>query len=272
MKQEIPSATVHTGPLRRALRNPRWMLGLASVAVLAAFASCVTVNRVVMVPPRIAGAEYVGSADCAQCHENITKGFPTATHAKLQAEGPNAMEMGCESCHGPGSLHTQSGGAPHTIINPRKSPDTCFQCHLDKRGEFHLPHSHPVLAGKMSCGDCHDPHKGPAVVAGGTSLLAENDTCLQCHSQQRGPHVFEHEASREGCLTCHKPHGSVNARMLTERNNTLCLKCHFQQQTTPGRIFIGGQDHTTRLARGTCWSAGCHEAVHGSQVNSSLRF
>jgi hypothetical protein len=23
---------------------------------------------------------------------------------------------------------------------------------------------------------------------------------------------------------------------------------------------------------GTCWSAGCHEAVHGSQVSSSLRY
>jgi hypothetical protein len=26
------------------------------------------------------------------------------------------------------------------------------------------------------------------------------------------------------------------------------------------------------LSQGTCWTAGCHEAVHGSRVNSSLRF
>jgi hypothetical protein len=26
------------------------------------------------------------------------------------------------------------------------------------------------------------------------------------------------------------------------------------------------------VQRGTCWSAGCHEAVHGSHVSSSLRF
>jgi hypothetical protein len=60
--------------------------------------------------------------------------------------------------------------------------------------------------------------------------------------------------------------------MLTERNNNLCLKCHFQQVKPGGAILIGGSDHTARLQRGTCWTAGCHEAVHGSRVNSSLRF
>jgi predicted CXXCH cytochrome family protein len=84
--------------------------------------------------------------------------------------------------------------------------------------------------------------------------------------------VFEHEVMREGCTTCHAPHGSVNARLLIARNATLCLRCHFQQQTTTGKIYIGTQDHTSFLSRGTCWSAGCHEAIHGSQVNDHLRF
>jgi hypothetical protein len=26
------------------------------------------------------------------------------------------------------------------------------------------------------------------------------------------------------------------------------------------------------LPQGTCWSAGCHEAIHGSQVNGHLRY
>jgi predicted CXXCH cytochrome family protein len=102
--------------------------------------------------------------------------------------------------------------------------------------------------------------------------MSENETCAKCHSVQFGPFVFEHEALREGCTTCHQPHGSVNEKMLVTRNATLCLRCHFQQQTATGKIFIGGQDHTTRLSRGACWSAGCHEAVHGSQIGSSMRF
>jgi hypothetical protein len=39
-----------------------------------------------------------------------------------------------------------------------------------------------------------------------------------------------------------------------------------------GQLLIGGVDHTSHVRQGTCWSAGCHEAVHGSQVNSSLRY
>jgi hypothetical protein len=26
------------------------------------------------------------------------------------------------------------------------------------------------------------------------------------------------------------------------------------------------------LPQGTCWSAGCHEAIHGSNVNGHLRY
>jgi DmsE family decaheme c-type cytochrome len=197
--------------------------------------------------------------------------FRTASHARLMARGPNAMSAGCESCHGAGSLHSESGGDVSLIVNPEKSPNICFDCHLDVRGSFNLPHRHPVPE-QLTCTDCHDPHKGDAIMGGGTALLSQNETCLECHSAQRGPHVFEHEAMREGCTTCHLPHGSVNARMLAQRNATLCLKCHFQEQRTAGRVFIGGFDHTTFLPQGTCWSAGCHEAVHGSQVNSSLRY
>jgi DmsE family decaheme c-type cytochrome len=188
------------------------------------------------------------------------------------AKGGNAQDIGCESCHGPGSLHAKAGGGRDNIVNPNSSPETCFQCHLDKRGEFSLPNAHPVLAGKMSCSDCHEPHKGDAILENSGSIDGLNATCTKCHVQQAGPYVFEHEASREGCVVCHNPHGSINAKMLKARNQNLCLQCHFQQQTAPGVILIGGRDHASFLSRGTCWSAGCHESVHGSHVSSSLRF
>jgi len=241
---------------------------LAGVGVI----SCTSINRVEVAPPQIPGATYAGSESCEQCHQEIYRDFKTASHHRLKAPGDNAKNIGCESCHGPGSLHNQSGGAPDTIINPRKSPQTCFQCHLDKRAQFNLPSHHPVLEGKVSCGDCHNPHKGSVIMGGGTELMSQKDICAKCHTRQLGPFVFEHEAMREGCTMCHNPHGSVNARMLIARNATLCLRCHFQQQKSNGHIYIASQDHTSFLPRGTCWSAGCHEAIHGSQVNDHLRF
>ena len=236
-----------------------------------------------MAPPGIPGAEFVGSESCETCHENITRNFRTAAHARLKAQGDNAKNIGCESCHGPGSLHVKSGGAARTIVNPRRSPETCFQCHLNVRAQFQLPHRHPVLEGKMSCADCHNPHSGMPIKGGGTNVqqslkgggmafLSQNETCFQCHTVQRGPFVYEHEALRQGCVVCHSPHGSVNQRMLNTRNQTLCLKCHFQQQTEPGRIFIGDVDHSNFLPQGTCWSAGCHEEPHGSNVTPLFRY
>ncbi len=254
---------------RRWLTCLRWGLWAGPLVGLIA---CGTLSRTVVAPPTIPGASFVGTASCADCHEELVREFRTAVHANLQARGPNALDVGCESCHGPGSLHSESGGEPGTILNPRQDPQTCYQCHLATRAAFNLPHHHPVPEGRMTCQECHDPHRGPAVKGVGTSLVSASEGCTECHDTQRGPHVFEHEAMREGCTTCHQPHGSVNAKLLTQRNASLSLKCHIAERRPGGEVLIGGFDHALLLSQGTCWSAGCHEAVHGSQVSSSLRY
>lgn len=261
--------------VRERQNNLMWIAaGGASFTLV--LISCATTGRALMAPPGIPGATFIGSDACAECHEKINRDFRTADHAKLQAKGDNAKDIGCESCHGPGSKHKESGGELKTIVNPGKSPEACMQCHLDVKAQFSLPYSHQVMSGKMSCNDCHDPHKGSALKGGGTQISGANETCMQCHTQQRGPFVFPHDAVRDGCTSCHSPHGSVNQKMLTERNSNLCLKCHFQQQlgvAPADMIEIGGSAHsgTSRLSRGTCWTAGCHEAVHGSNVSNHLR-
>jgi predicted CXXCH cytochrome family protein len=260
-------------------------------AVLLAVISCSSISQQAVALPDVPGAKYIGSKECAQCHEEISKSFQTADHSRLVALGPNALGVGCESCHGPCSVHADSGGDTKTpfhytpgrplpvglggstdAMTPARATEiVCYSCHLDIRGQFELPSHHPVPEGRMTCILCHPPHKGSAIAGGSTALLAQEETCLQCHQAQRGPYVFEHEAMREGCTTCHTAHGSVNAKLLTVRDSNLCLSCHFQQ-VQGGAILIGGSDHTARLQQGSCWTAGCHEAVHGSRVNPSLRF
>jgi predicted CXXCH cytochrome family protein len=271
-------------------RAPALALAAAALVLALAAISCANPGRSVVLLPNVPGAKYIGSKECEQCHDELYKNFATADHARLMAPGTNALNAGCESCHGPCSLHSDSGGetlppytfrpgrsqtgsyGSRTAVEPARATETlCFQCHSDVRGQFSLPSHHPVPEGKVSCTDCHSPHKGSIQVGGGTSILSQNEMCQRCHVEQRGPYVFEHEAVREGCTTCHVPHGSVNPKLLTVRNANLCLKCHFQQQTATG-LLIGGSDHTLRVQQGTCWTAGCHEAVHGSRVSQALRF
>ena len=253
--------------------------GLALSAIV--LASCSTMPSNVVVPPQVEGATFVGNKTCVECHADYTRAFPFSPHARLHIEGaPHNDSAGCESCHGPGSLHVKAGGGRKLIVNPGRDPQACFTCHLDVHAQFKLPQHHPVLEGRMNCVHCHDPHGADIMKAShrtalgvrpATGMARLNESCAECHREQARPMVFHHEALREGCTVCHHPHGSIADKMLVQRDNNLCLKCHAQVATLGGQIFIGEVPHTAFISRGACWSAGCHTAVHGSNIDRKLR-
>lgn len=230
----------------------------------------IVVFFVLMAGAAWAEAEYVGMDTCAMCHEKIAKAFKRSEHSRIVAVSKR-KDQACETCHGPGGLHADAEGKANkhaTIINPGKNPEACYQCHLDKRGDFSLQYHHPVPEGKMSCTDCHDPHGEDAIKPNTiASLAGKNKLCAKCHKDQTMVFVYEHEALREGCTTCHAVHGSINDKMLVERDANLCLKCHYQANFP----FIGDRNHNTSTPQGPCWSGGCHTAVHGSNYNDHLR-
>jgi predicted CXXCH cytochrome family protein len=270
--------------VKKAQATTQALVGIvACIALAIVIVSCATVDRVVVAPPMIPGAKYVGMDQCALCHEKQVKDFNLTQHSRLQiraAQGKDEPEgLGCEGCHGPGSLHVDAGGGKGKFIISGKNPDACFQCHLDKKAEFSLQYHHPVIEGRMDCTACHNPHGANINTTIEMPMGRANETCAQCHRNQSRPHVFEHEALREGCVVCHNPHGSINPKLLVQRDNNLCLKCHAQvaSPTVSGATFIGTMPHagfgpTEFLKQGTCYSAGCHTAVHGSDVNSHLRY
>jgi hypothetical protein len=95
--------------------TPVWGRGLALsagvlVLVLAVISCRTGDNYSVVALPNVPGATYIGSKECEQCHDTIYRDFATADHARLIAEGKNGMNAGCESCHGPCSLHSEAGG------------------------------------------------------------------------------------------------------------------------------------------------------------------
>lgn len=237
--------------------------------------SCATIDMKYVIPPTIPGAEFVGMDGCADCHEKEAKNFARAKHARIHVkDGELAGLSGCESCHGPGSKHVDADDKDKkaTIVNPGKSSSECFRCHFDKEAEFNLPHRHPVVEGKMTCSDCHDPHGPDSKKPAGLAITRVNDACAECHREQARPHIYQHEALRDGCTVCHDVHGSINKKMLVQNDANLCLQCHAQVPTASGKIQIGGRDHTSFLSRGTCWSAGCHTGLHGSNIDSHLRY
>ncbi|HLD73528.1 MAG TPA: cytochrome c3 family protein [Bdellovibrionota bacterium] len=218
---------------------------------------------------KLKGATYVGVSTCTTCHEKQAQHFKMALHARVEVSGvENTHGTACEMCHGPGSLHVEGGGDKTKILNLKKDNQSCFNCHAEKKVEFKLKNHHPVLEGKMQCTDCHNPHAPDAKPWTAVSESGMNEACFKCHAEKRGPFAFEHEAISSSCIMCHNPHGSIHSKMLVQNDKNLCLKCHVQ----PNYPVIGGRNHSNYANQGTCWSAGCHTAVHGSNFDDHLRY
>jgi hypothetical protein len=123
-----------------------------------------------MVPGVRASADFAGSSACVSCHPTAAKiwhdsnhamafktlvdikadadpkcigchtiGFGTPSGYRRDFTGGKMAEVGCESCHGPGSLHvkqqTAGGGGGGFKFRPLGTGD-CQKCHY---GEFSRP-------------------------------------------------------------------------------------------------------------------------------------
>src|SRR5690349_11294952 len=65
-------------------------------------------------------ATYAGSQTCQACHEDIYNAFQKSPHAIVETQKKRGWEgKACESCHGMGSKHAESGDAT-LIRNPGK--------------------------------------------------------------------------------------------------------------------------------------------------------
>ena len=209
---------------------------------------------------------YVGDDEtCLGCHEDQLLS-PRQIHSRIRPFEVRGHTVGCEGCHGPGSLHMEETD-PEVIgrfAAGGLGDEACLECHTWKG----LPewHASTHASENVGCSDCHTIHTpteahdscqtchGDVValfqlpshhpVREGKmdcaschnvhnareghlrTALRANDVCYSCHQDKEGPFIFEHAPVQEDCSLCHLPHGAVANNLLTANQPTLCLQCH----------------------------------------------
>jgi DmsE family decaheme c-type cytochrome len=181
-------------------------------------------------------AAYVGSEVCQACHEDIFNAIRKSPHNVIELDKKRGWDgKTCESCHGAGSKHAESGSAEE-IRNPAKlapaeADKTCLKCHLNQpthAGRIQSSHAKSQIA----CTSCHSIHAhGPTgLVARGSSAV--NEQCAGCHqsawSQFQEPFKHRLPEGAMSCVDCHNPHGSFRQGMMQTfaANEPGCFRCH----------------------------------------------
>jgi DmsE family decaheme c-type cytochrome len=213
-------------------------------------------------------AQYVGEETCLTCHADMTKGYHTSAHGRKADERTPIANRGCETCHGPGGAHVESGGDKTKILNPATmkaadASETCTTCHNRTTHAGWSGSKHD--ARNMSCATCHSVH-APKSEHAQLNEASEFELCSQCHQResmkiQRSSHMPLREGKME-CSSCHNPHGSTtNVRMLRQGSSIAesCATCHADKRGP----FLW--EHA--VGRENC--ATCHDP-HGSNNDRML--
>ncbi|MGO8952261.1 MAG: DmsE family decaheme c-type cytochrome [Rhodomicrobium sp.] len=196
------------------------------------------------------------NAICLNCHERGERAYWKGSVHQVR-------NVACTNCHT--IMKTVSA---KNQLKTAFEPETCFQCHKDRRAQMFRSSHMPMREGKIVCSNCHNPHGSVT-----EKLIRENsvnENCYKCHAEKRGPYLFEHAPVRENCLTCHDPHGSINEASLKLSRPRLCFECHAlgghgpiarpnQSGATPPNNFGNAQVYAVGRACNNC-----HTLIHGS--------
>lgn len=178
---------------------------------------------------------YVGSQTCQVCHEDVFNAFQTNPHHVVESDSKRGWkDKGCESCHGPGSVHAESGSAADirnpAKLRPAESARKCLNCHLNEPthvGRIQSSHAKDEIA----CVSCHTMHKTPEEFVR-RKFSSINQQCAMCHipawAEFQRPFRHRLPEAAMSCVDCHNPHGSFRPKLLQTiaANEPGCFKCH----------------------------------------------
>lgn len=181
---------------------------------------------------RNAGGEYVASA------------VPDANGEVHPVTGTKQeLNIGCETCHGPGSEHVAAAGNGKFIVSPgnitpERASMLCGQCHSRSQGNdsFAIHKDSPLdnTNKMMTAGSSR-----AAFLAGNTSRhdaatgdLWGDGKHSKAHHQQYTDFIqtakYRNGSRVLTCASCHDPHapGADRHQLTGTANNSLCQNCH----------------------------------------------
>jgi hypothetical protein len=226
------------------------------------------------------------SATCDNCH-TVGQNGSAATEGGFEATGDARYhDVQCESCHGPGQDHVDTGQngplAGLAVTDAAGDFINCAECH---NGTHHPFVEQWVLSAHAAATELH------GATAGGS--------CAGCHQAQGalvawGVNDNYIEKSQDPlanplpitCAVCHDPHNDVNAgqlRFTVETNSIeqhLCSRCHNRRSEPDPGSSHGLAPHSPESALivgeagwfppGANIGVGEIRATHGTDANPTL--
>jgi len=191
--------------------------------------------------------------NCSGCHI-------TGNNVQLAVSGPDSsyvsawannssmgnMVVGCEMCHGPGSLHPANAfGTDKKIVNPANLAD--YDRQLEVCGQCHYRGSSSTGTFEFAWDDVSNHIYQPGEVLANyitnkPGVWPDGITAKQHHQQYQEFLTSKHATNpylKLNCFTCHDPHRAAGDHQLRDSlkvesdafkvendDNTLCLACH----------------------------------------------
>ncbi|WP_420454420.1 tetratricopeptide repeat protein [Rubrivirga sp.] len=219
---------------------------------------------------------------CMSCHNAV----PERVEGVEDAFASIPQGIGCERCHGPGSVHVEArlaadgpeAGPDPTIVNPKwlgldLRLDVCSQCHLHatvdvlRQGEtaYSYRPGRPLSAHEalFAVPGVDEGGGGIAVVSHAERMQASacfegsvrTDApleCVTCHDPHRGFEARPAGAPSAACVTCHDGVAdAVPAALRAEHVATTgCVSCHMPRVEADDAPHSSFTDHWIRVVEG----------------------
>jgi hypothetical protein len=211
---------------------------------------------------------------CASCHfngysvsGNSTIGFSASGVADPNGEkhpvtgDHQELNIGCETCHGPGSEHVAAGGQGESIVTPQnltpeRETTICSQCHSRPQGndslgikkDGPLNSANKTMVAGTSRADFLANYTSRHDASATAGDFWSDGLHSKSHHQQYTDFIqsamYRNGSQLETCSSCHDNHapGTDRHQLSGTSDDSLCLSCHSSVNSSDHQIAKSGYD------------------------------